>query len=96
MDESETSVKMRLKTGTTRAIPPKAAMSRVCRRSYSMPIRKKSAPVERPWLIMTIRAPCTLCSVAAQMPSMTNPRWLTDEYATSFLMSGWTMATSAP
>ena len=61
-----------------------------------MPIRKKSAPVEIPWLIMTIKAPCTLFTVSAKMPSITKPRWLTEEYATSFLKSGWTIATSAP
>ena len=27
---------------------------------------------------------------------MTNPRWDTEEYATSFLMSRWTIDTSAP
>ena len=61
-----------------------------------MPIRKNSAPVEMPWLIMTISAPCTLSTVSAKMPSITKPRWLTDEYATSFLKSGCTIATSAP
>ena len=30
------------------------------------------------------------------MPRTTKPMWLTDEYATSFFMSGCTIATSAP
>src|SRR5205085_2939305 len=41
-------------------------------------------------------APCTPCTFMAQIPSTTKPRWLTDEYATSFFMSGCTIATSAP
>src|ERR1700722_9559897 len=43
-----------------------------------------------------MRAPCTDCTDIAKMPRMTKPMWLTDEYATSFLKSGCTMATSAP
>jgi len=61
-----------------------------------MPMRKNRAPVEIPWLIMTISAPCTLCTVSAKMPSITKPRWLTELYATSFLKSGCTSETSAP
>ena len=49
-----------------------------------------------PWLIMMTMAPCTLWRVKAQIPSITKPRWLTDEYAISFLKSGWTSETSAP
>ena len=30
------------------------------------------------------------------MPSVTKPMWLTEEYAISFFMSGWTRATIAP
>ena len=65
------------------------------RRSYSMPTRKKSAPVEMPCAIITMMAPCTLATVPPQMPSITKPRWLTDEYAISFLRSGCTIDTSA-
>ncbi len=61
-----------------------------------MPIRRKSAPVETPWLIVAISAPCIDSTVMAKMPSMTKPRCETDEYATSFLKSGCTSATSAP
>ena len=34
--------------------------------------------------------------VNEKIPSTTKPRWLTEEYATSFFMLGCTMATSAP
>src|ERR1035437_1425744 len=61
-----------------------------------MPTRRKSAPVDTPCARFTNNAPCTDCTVIAKMPSITNPRWLTDEYATSFLKSGCTIATSAP
>ena len=50
-----------------------AAARRACRREGTAP------PVEMPWLIITISAPWTLCSVSAKMPSITKPRWLTDE-----------------
>ena len=36
------------KTGITFEMPPYSEISRVCRRSYSMPTIKKSAPVEMP------------------------------------------------
>ena len=32
----------------------------------------------------------------AKMPNMTNPRWLTELYATSFFQSLWARATRAP
>ena len=32
----------------------------------------------------------------AKSPSMTKPRWATEEYATSFFMSFWTIATMEP
>ena len=50
----------------------------------------------RPWLIIWRMAPCSPCSVKTKMPSVTKPMWLTDEYATSRLRSGWTSATIAP
>ncbi len=57
---------------------------------------RKSPPVETPCASIWYTAPWTPLTFSAQMPSTTKPRWLTDEYATSFFMSGWTMATSAP
>src|SRR5207247_887302 len=96
IEDSETIVSTAASSGTTFAMPPNASMRREWRRSYSMPARKNSAPVEMPWLIITRSAPCTLWSVRAQMPSITKPRCATDEYAISFLKSGWTSATSAP
>ncbi len=41
-------------------------------------------------------APCTPASVSVTMPSTTNPRCETDEYATSFFASSCTYAISAP
>ena len=49
-----------------------------------------------PWLIICMIAPCMPCWLNTKMPRVTKPMWLTDEYATSFLRSGWTMATIAP
>src|SRR5881296_526917 len=71
IDDSETIVSTAASSGTTFAMPPNASMRREWRRSYSMPARKNSAPVEMPWLIITRSAPCTLWSVRAQMPSIT-------------------------
>ena len=48
MDERDTSVSTAASRGTTFAIPPNAAMSREWRRSYNIPARKNSAPVEMP------------------------------------------------
>ena len=39
---------------------------------------------------------CVTAAGIAAMPRTTKPRWLTLEYATSFFMSGCTIATSAP
>ena len=61
-----------------------------------MPTIKKSAPVEIPWLICWMMLPFSPFGFSANMPSITNPMWLTDEYATSFFMSGCIIATSAP
>ena len=74
IDDSATRVNTVANAGTTRAIPPYAEISSVCRRSYIMPARKNNAPVEIPWLIMMMIAPSMLWSVSAQIPSMTNPR----------------------
>ena len=73
--------------GIFAASPPSSRIERVWYRSYMKPIRKKRAPVERPWLIMYITEPVMPTELTANRPSMQKPRWLTDEYATSFLMS---------
>ena len=57
---------------------------------------RKSAPVEMPWFSIWYTAPTTPVVVKAAIPSITKPRWDTDEYATSFLRSGCTSETSAP
>jgi hypothetical protein len=61
-----------------------------------IPTARNRAPVESPWLIIWITPPWSPCVFIAKSPSMTKPRWLTEEYATSFFISGCTMATSAP
>ena len=48
-DESVTMTNTVAMSGTCLARPPYSEMSRVWRRSYSMPTRRKSAPVETPW-----------------------------------------------
>ena len=83
-------------TGITLEMPPYSAISRVCRRSYRMPTIKKSAPVEMPWLICCSTEPLRPAEFSAKMPSVQKPRWLTDEYATSFFMSFCISETSAP
>ncbi len=82
--------------GTDLAMPPKSAIARVWRRSYNMPMMRNSAPVEMPWLTIWMSAPWTASASKANTPSTTKPRWLTDEYATSFLMSVCANATIAP
>ena len=49
-----------------------------------------------PWLTIWRIAPFMPAVWNMKMPSVTKPMWLTDEYATSFLRSGWTRATIAP
>jgi hypothetical protein len=68
----------------------------VCRRSYTIPTRRKSAPVEMPWLIIWRTAPWIPAMFKAKMPSITNPRCETEEYAISRFMSFWTSVTIAP
>ena len=82
--------------GITLFNPPYSLISRVWRRSDSMPTMQNSAPVLTPWASIWYDAPWMPCMFAAAMPSTTKPMWLTDEYATSFFMSGCTIATSAP
>ena len=61
-----------------------------------MPTRMKSAPVETPWFTICSTAPDTPCGFNANRPSTMKPMCETDEYATSFLTSLCTHATSAP
>ena len=59
-----------------------------------------------PWDSMTKIAPSMPCVASPRLswfshtpvnrPSVTNPMWLTEEYATSFFKSGCTSDTSAP
>jgi hypothetical protein len=44
-----------------------------------MPIRRKSAPVESPWLTIWMMPPTNPWAVKVKSPSITKPRWLTDE-----------------
>ena len=67
------------KRGTTFFSPPNSAISRVCRRSDSMPTSRKSPPVLTPCASIWYTAPCRPLTFIAQMPSTTKPRWLTDE-----------------
>jgi hypothetical protein len=82
--------------GMTALSPPYSAISRVCRRSESMPTIRNNPPVLTPCASIWNIAPCTPCVFMVAMPSTMMPMWLTDEYATSFFMSGCTIATSAP
>ena len=61
-----------------------------------MPTSRKSPPVDSPWLIICSTEPDSPAGLRANIPSITNPRWDTEEYATSFFMSFWAMATRAP
>jgi hypothetical protein len=76
--------------------PPNSLIRRVCRRSESMPTMQNSAPVLTPCASIWYDAPWMPWMLAAAIPRVTKPMWLTDEYATSFFMSGCTIATSAP
>ena len=61
-----------------------------------IPTSKNKPPVESPWLIICSTEPVSPWWLSANMPSITKPRWLTEEYATSFFMSFCAIATSAP
>ena len=82
--------------GVTRPRPPISPISRVCVRSYSIPIAKNRSPVDRPWFTIWITAPLMPSAVKVKMPRITNPMWLTDEYATRRFTSVCIMATIAP
>ena len=53
-------------------------------------------PVEMPWLICWMIEPEMPAGLSAKIPSVQNPRWLTDEYATSFFQSFCIRQASAP
>ncbi len=61
-----------------------------------MPASMKSPPVATPCASMTKTAPFRPAVVKLKIPSTTNPRWLTEEYAISFFIFGCTSETSAP
>ena len=62
-------------------------IDRVWYRSYMNPTSKNKAPVLKPWLIMYRTEPCRPAEFRDTSPSTQNPRWATDEYATSFMTS---------
>ena len=53
-------------------------------------------PVEMPWLICCRIEPEIPAGFSAKMPSVQKPRWLTEEYATSFFQSFCISEASAP
>ncbi len=81
-------------TGILEASPDTLRMSRVWYRSYMNPIMRNRPPVEKPWLSMYRTEPDSPVAFNAVRPSTQKPRWLTDEYATSFLMSSCTQQIS--
>ena len=96
IEESITTVKTTAKIGATFWSPLNCAISRVWRRSLIIPTMRKRAPVDTPWLIICITLPLAALLVKANVPSTMNPRWATDEYATSRFRSFCTVATMAP
>ncbi|MOA56565.1 hypothetical protein D3C78_1805680 [compost metagenome] len=62
-------------------------------RSYKTPIHMNMAPDTKPWEIICTMAPSTPAVLKMKKPSVTKPMWATDEYATSFFMSSWMIAT---
>ena len=85
-----------LRAGMVVHKPPIREISRVCIRCCSTPAIMNNPPVLMPWLTIWTIPPVIPCMLSAKMPSMTNPRWLTDEYATSFFTSFCFSETSAP
>src|SRR6202040_1920539 len=96
MEASAATRKSAASFGIGVANPPYSLISNVCRRSYNMPTNKNSAPVVIPCASIWYTAPCIEMLRNAKIPSTTKPRWLTEEYATSFFKFGCTSATSAP
>ena len=78
MDASAVITKAVANQGATRPMPPKAAIRRVCRRSYSMPSRRNRAPVLMPWEIMTTSPPWRPFTVRAKTPRTTKPMCATE------------------
>ena len=77
-EDSATTTSAKANTGITFAIPPKSAISREWRRSYSIPMRRKSAPVEIPWFTIWRMPPSIPWVVSPNTPSTTKPRWATE------------------
>ena len=82
--------------GAWRRRPPSRLISRVWKRSFTEPARKKSMPVMRPWATMPNTAALRPKSVRLAMPSITKPMWATDEKAISRFMSVWARHPRAP
>src|SRR5215469_18908260 len=61
-----------------------------------MPTIRNRAPVEMPWLICCRTDPLRPSGVSTKIPRVQKPRWLTEEYATSFFMSFCISDTKAP
>src|SRR3546814_18747316 len=68
-------------------------MRRECMRSYSTPMQKNMAPDTKPCEIICTMAPSMPAVLKMKKPRVTKPMCATDEYATSFFMSSWPMAT---
>ncbi len=57
------------------------------------PMQKNIAPDTKPCEIICTIPPATPIALKMKNPSVTNPMWAMDEYATSFFMSVCTRAT---
>ena len=53
-------------------------------------------PVEMPWFTCCSTLPAMPFGLSEKMPRVQKPRWLTEEYATSFFQSACIRLTSAP
>ena len=71
-------------------------MRRVCVRSYIAPTERKSPPVTTPWLTIWRMPPSMPCVLSENMPSVTNPIWLTELYAIRRFKSVCARQTIAP
>ncbi len=74
-----TTVKTAAMRGATFWSPESWAISLVWRRSYIIPTRRKSAPVDRPWLTIWSTPPDRPWLVKAKVPRTMKPRWAMDE-----------------
>src|SRR5581483_7724733 len=95
-DASTKTPKNAVYSGHRCASPPRSAMTRRWVRSYWMPTKRKSAPVTNPWFSIWRTAPTAPCVLSTKIPSVMNPMCATDEYATSFFRSFWTVETAPP